>query len=160
MIKKFVRLGGSFAPRTALFDDELKTSCERFSKSDCFISRFICAVNLFSVVDYIRTEGVVSIGPTLSQLIIITQSSRPPTLPQTIETTNFADGVPWTSYSSNVSYNIEETVPAYFNGIVLQRKYVEKLEMDDNSLKLPVVANLTIIWTIVFICLSKGRYYA
>lgn len=65
------------------------------------------------------------------------------------------DGMPWT-LSSNVSYNIEETVPGYFNGIVLQRKYVEKLEMNDNSLKLPVVINLTIIWTIVFICLSKG----
>ncbi|XP_050427920.1 sodium-dependent transporter bedraggled isoform X2 [Adelges cooleyi] len=65
------------------------------------------------------------------------------------------DGVPWT-YSSNVSYNIEETVPAYFNGIALQRKYVEKLEMNDNSLKLPVVVNLTIVWAIVFICLSKG----
>ncbi|KAE9537857.1 hypothetical protein AGLY_005829 [Aphis glycines] len=65
------------------------------------------------------------------------------------------DGMPWT-LSSNVSYNIEETVPGYFNGIVLQRKYVEKLEMNDNLLKLPVVINLTIIWTIVFICLSKG----
>ncbi|XP_060874788.1 sodium-dependent transporter bedraggled isoform X2 [Metopolophium dirhodum] len=65
------------------------------------------------------------------------------------------DGMPWT-LSSNVSYNIEETVPGYFNGIVLQRKYLEKLEMNDNSLKLPVVINLTIIWTIVFICLSKG----
>ncbi|XP_026813094.1 uncharacterized protein LOC113553769 isoform X2 [Rhopalosiphum maidis] len=65
------------------------------------------------------------------------------------------DGMPWT-LSSNVSYNIEETVPGYFNGIVLQRKYVEKLEMNDNSLKLPIVINLTIIWTIVFICLSKG----
>lgn len=63
--------------------------------------------------------------------------------------------MPWT-LSSNVSYNIEETVPGYFNGIVLQRKYLEKLEMNDNSLKLPVVINLTIIWTIVFICLSKG----
>ncbi len=65
--------------------------------------------------------------------------------------------MPWT-LSSNVSYNIEETVPGYFNGIVLQRKYVEKLEMNDNSLKLPVVINLTIIWTIVFICLSKGNH--
>jgi solute carrier family 6 (neurotransmitter transporter) len=65
------------------------------------------------------------------------------------------DGMPWTM-STNVSYNIEETVPGYFNGIVLQRKYLEKLEMNDNSLKLPVVVNLTIIWTIVFICLSKG----
>ncbi|XP_060848994.1 sodium-dependent transporter bedraggled isoform X1 [Rhopalosiphum padi] len=65
------------------------------------------------------------------------------------------DGMPWT-LSSNVSYNIEETVPGYFNGIVLQRKYVEKLEMNENSLKLPIVINLTIIWTIVFICLSKG----
>lgn len=73
--------------------------------------------------------------------------------------TLFADGVPWT-YSANVSYNIEETVPGYFNGIVLQRKFVEKLEMtDENSLKLPVVINLAIIWTVVFICLSKGKHY-
>jgi len=71
----------------------------------------------------------------------------------------FADGVPWTSFSPNVSYNIEETVPGYFNGMVLQRKYVEKLEMNDNSLKLPVIINLTIVWTIVFICLSKGNVY-
>lgn len=48
-------------------------------------------------------------------------------------------------------------MPGYFNGMVLQRKYVEKLEMNDNSLKLPVVINLTIIWIIVFICLSKGN---
>lgn len=67
--------------------------------------------------------------------------------------------MPWT-YSSNISYNIEETVPGYFNGIVLQRKYVEKLEMNENSLKLPIVINLTIIWIIVFICLSKGIKYA
>ncbi|XP_025421681.1 sodium- and chloride-dependent betaine transporter isoform X2 [Sipha flava] len=66
------------------------------------------------------------------------------------------DSVPWSTYSSNITFNIEETVPGYFNGIVLQRKYVEKLEMTDNSLKLPVVINLMIIWTIVFICLSKG----
>lgn len=66
------------------------------------------------------------------------------------------DGMPWT-YSTNVSYNIEETVPGYFNGIVLQRKYVEKLEMNENSLKTPVIINLIIIWTIVFICLSKGN---
>ncbi|XP_050535802.1 sodium-dependent transporter bedraggled isoform X2 [Daktulosphaira vitifoliae] len=65
------------------------------------------------------------------------------------------DSVPG-MYSYNVSYNIEETVPGYFNGIVLQRKYVEKLEMNDNSLKLSVVINLTIVWAIVFICLSKG----
>lgn len=65
--------------------------------------------------------------------------------------------MPWTSFSRNVSYNIENTVPDYFNGIVLQRKYVDKLELNDNSLKLPVVINLTIIWTIVFICLSKGK---
>lgn len=66
--------------------------------------------------------------------------------------------MPWSTYSSNITFNIEETVPGYFNGIVLQRKYVEKLEMTDNSLKLPVVINLMIIWTIVFICLSKGKY--
>lgn len=67
--------------------------------------------------------------------------------------------MPWTSFSRNVSYNIENTVPDYFNSIVLQRKYVDKIELNDNCLKLPVVINLTIIWIIVFICLSKGNVY-
>jgi len=67
------------------------------------------------------------------------------------------NNAPWT-YSPNVSYdNIEDTVPGYFNGVVLQRKYVDKLEMNDNSLKLPVVVNLVIVWIIVFVCLSKGE---
>ena len=57
--------------------------------------------------------------------------------------------------------NIEETIPDYFAATVLQRSlpiYPPNFESWFGSLKFQVVFNLVVIWMIVFICLSRGKY--
>ncbi|XKL62296.1 hypothetical protein PGB90_002129 [Kerria lacca] len=65
------------------------------------------------------------------------------------------DGVRTLKYS-NGSYKIEQTVPDYFGGVVLQRRNVLKQEEDLMNVKFSVAFNLAIVWIIVFLSLSKG----
>lgn len=68
------------------------------------------------------------------------------------------DGVPTLKYN-NGSYKIEQTVPDYFGGVVLQRRNVLKQEEDLMNVKFSVAFNLAIVWIIIFLCLSKGMAY-
>ncbi len=71
----------------------------------------------------------------------------------------FLDGVRNLKYT-NGSYNkIEQTVPDYFGGVVLQRRNVLKQEEDLMNVKFSVAFNLAIVWIIVFLCLSKGKFF-
>jgi hypothetical protein len=56
----------------------------------------------------------------------------------------------------NVSGNLEQTVPDYFNGVVLQRHNVETPGSSFGHLKFQVAFNLAVVWMIVFVSLSKG----
>jgi solute carrier family 6 (neurotransmitter transporter) len=56
----------------------------------------------------------------------------------------------------NMSLKLEETVPNYFNGIVLQRHNLEMPESSFGHLKFQVAFNLAVVWMIVFVSLSKG----
>jgi solute carrier family 6 (neurotransmitter transporter) len=56
----------------------------------------------------------------------------------------------------NMSWKLEETVPDYFNSIVLQRHNVEMPESSFGHLKFQVTFNLAVVWMIVFVSLSKG----
>ncbi|KDR15727.1 sodium- and chloride-dependent glycine transporter 1 isoform X2 [Zootermopsis nevadensis] len=58
--------------------------------------------------------------------------------------------------TKNVSWKLEETVPDYFNGIVLQRHNLEMPESSFGHLKFQVAFNLAVVWMIVFVSLSKG----
>jgi hypothetical protein len=55
-----------------------------------------------------------------------------------------------------MSWKLEETVPDYFNGIVLQRHNLEMPESSFGHLKFQVAFNLAVVWMIVFVSLSKG----
>ncbi|CAH0384145.1 unnamed protein product [Bemisia tabaci] len=57
---------------------------------------------------------------------------------------------------SNATYKLEETVPDYFNGVVLQRQYLLSPPSESGSIKFSVAFNLAVAWLIVFISLSKG----
>lgn len=56
----------------------------------------------------------------------------------------------------NISWKLEETVPDYFNSIVLQRHNVEMPESSFGHVKFQVAFNLAVVWMIVFVSLSKG----
>lgn len=56
----------------------------------------------------------------------------------------------------NMSWKLEETVPDYFNSIVLQRHNVEIPESTFGRVKFQVAFNLAVVWMIVFVSLSKG----
>lgn len=68
----------------------------------------------------------------------------------------FTDGVRTLKYN-NGSYKIEQTVPDYFSGVVLQRRNVLKQEDDLMNVKFSVAFNLAIVWIIIFLSLSKGE---
>uniref|UniRef100_A0ABD2WKB0 Uncharacterized protein n=1 Tax=Trichogramma kaykai TaxID=54128 RepID=A0ABD2WKB0_9HYME len=55
-----------------------------------------------------------------------------------------------------VSYNLLETVPDYFNGVVLQRHHLNEPDPGVVTLKFQVAFNLAVVWMIVFVSLSKG----
>nr|CAD7430801.1 unnamed protein product [Timema monikensis] len=57
----------------------------------------------------------------------------------------------------NGTYKLEETVPDYLNGVVLQRHNLATPESTFGHLKFQVTFNLAVVWMIVFVCLSKGR---
>jgi len=59
----------------------------------------------------------------------------------------------------NMSWNLEQTVPDYFNGVVLQRHNVEMSGSSFGHLKFQVAFNLAVVWMIVFVSLSKGTYF-
>ncbi|XP_063242544.1 sodium-dependent transporter bedraggled [Bacillus rossius redtenbacheri] len=56
----------------------------------------------------------------------------------------------------NGTYKLEETVPDYLNGVVLQRHSLTTPESTFGHLKFQVTFNLAVVWMIVFVCLSKG----
>ncbi|RZF39999.1 hypothetical protein LSTR_LSTR002402 [Laodelphax striatellus] len=57
---------------------------------------------------------------------------------------------------NSTNIKLEETVPDYFNGVVLQRQNLETPAGSPGHLKFQVTFNLVVIWMIIFICLSKG----
>lgn len=59
----------------------------------------------------------------------------------------------------NMSWNLEQTVPDYFNGVVLQRHNVEMPGSSFGHLKFQVAFNLAVVWMIVFVSLSKGTAF-
>jgi solute carrier family 6 (neurotransmitter transporter) len=59
----------------------------------------------------------------------------------------------------NMSWNLEQTVPDYFNGVVLQRHNVEQPGSSFGHLKFQVAFNLAVVWMIVFVSLSKGTSF-
>ncbi|KAJ8883043.1 hypothetical protein PR048_014882, partial [Dryococelus australis] len=56
----------------------------------------------------------------------------------------------------NGTYKLDETVPDYLNGVVLQRHNLATPESTFGHLKFQVTFNLAVVWMIVFVCLSKG----
>lgn len=61
------------------------------------------------------------------------------------------------NYSSGGSrLLLHETVPDYFNGVVLQRHHLNDPDPGVVTLKFQVAFNLAVVWMIVFVSLSKG----
>lgn len=56
----------------------------------------------------------------------------------------------------NSSAKLEETVPDYFNGVVLQRHNLDYPANTPGHLKFQLTFNLAVVWMLVFISLSKG----
>lgn len=56
---------------------------------------------------------------------------------------------------SNDTVKLSETVPAYFNGVVLQRQHLPT-ENTYGTIKFQLAFNLAVVWMIVFVSLSKG----
>lgn len=54
----------------------------------------------------------------------------------------------------NGTYKLSETVPDYFNGVVLQRHHIS--ENGYGTIKFQLAFNLAVVWMIVFVSLSKG----
>lgn len=54
----------------------------------------------------------------------------------------------------NGSYKIQETLPQYFHGEVLQRNLGSNSYF--GTIKFQVAFNLAVVWMIVFVALSKG----
>lgn len=54
----------------------------------------------------------------------------------------------------NGTYKLSETVPDYFNGVVLQRHHIS--ESSYGTIKFQLAFNLAVVWMIVFVSLSKG----
>lgn len=55
----------------------------------------------------------------------------------------------------NETYKIEETLPQYFHGEVLQRNLSNNTPYF-GTIKFQVAFNLAVVWMIVFVSLSKG----
>lgn len=55
----------------------------------------------------------------------------------------------------NGTYKLSETVPDYFNGVVLQRHHLASGSAYF-TVKFQLTFNLVVIWMIIFVCLSKG----
>lgn len=55
-------------------------------------------------------------------------------------------------------YKLQETVPDYFSGAVLQRHHLNEPGSGIVTLKFQVAFNLAVVWMIVFVSLSKGTY--
>lgn len=55
----------------------------------------------------------------------------------------------------NGTYKLSETVPDYFNGVVLQRHHISS-ESNYGTIKFQLAFNLAVVWMIVFVSLSKG----
>lgn len=53
-------------------------------------------------------------------------------------------------------YKLQETVPDYFSGAVLQRHHLNEPDTGIVTLKFQVAFNLAVVWMIVFVSLSKG----
>ncbi|XP_026733698.1 sodium- and chloride-dependent glycine transporter 1 [Trichoplusia ni] len=64
---------------------------------------------------------------------------------------NFEDGV-----AKNGTYKIQETLPQYFHGEVLQRNLGSNTSSYFGTIKFQVAFNLAVVWMIVFVALSKG----
>ncbi|XP_046403337.1 sodium-dependent transporter bedraggled [Ischnura elegans] len=56
----------------------------------------------------------------------------------------------------NGTFKLEETVPDYFSGVVLQRHNLPTAESSFGHLKFQLVFNLAVVWMIIFVCLCKG----
>ncbi|KAL0275503.1 UNVERIFIED_CONTAM: hypothetical protein PYX00_003332 [Menopon gallinae] len=56
----------------------------------------------------------------------------------------------------NTSDRLEDTVPDYLNGVVLQRHASTSPDNEFGHLKFQLTFNLAVIWMIVFVSLSKG----
>ncbi|KAF5295940.1 hypothetical protein FQA39_LY12712 [Lamprigera yunnana] len=55
----------------------------------------------------------------------------------------------------STNYKLSETVPDYFNGVVLQRHHL-KSGSYSGTIKFQLAFNLSVVWMIVFVSLSKG----
>ncbi|KAF5301494.1 hypothetical protein FQR65_LT08797 [Abscondita terminalis] len=58
-------------------------------------------------------------------------------------------------YNNSTNYKLSETVPDYFNGVVLQRHHL-KSGSYSGTIKFQLAFNLVVVWMIVFVSLSKG----
>ncbi|KAE8742791.1 hypothetical protein FOCC_FOCC011649, partial [Frankliniella occidentalis] len=56
----------------------------------------------------------------------------------------------------NGTPNLEQTVPDYLSGVVLQRHNLAQPENSFGHIKFQVAFNLAVVWMIVFVSLSKG----
>ncbi|XP_063990631.1 sodium-dependent transporter bedraggled isoform X2 [Diachasmimorpha longicaudata] len=58
--------------------------------------------------------------------------------------------------NTSVPFKLQETVPDYFSGVVLQRHHLNEPNPSVVTLKFQVAFNLAVVWMIVFVSLSKG----
>ncbi|KAK4883080.1 hypothetical protein RN001_006399 [Aquatica leii] len=58
-------------------------------------------------------------------------------------------------HTNSTNYKLSETVPDYFNGVVLQRHNL-KSGSYSGTIKFQLAFNLAVVWMIVFVSLSKG----
>ena len=73
---------------------------------------------------------------------------------------SFSNYRDYTQILFNKSINdLQETVPDYFSGIVLQRHHSNEPESGIVTLKFQVAFNLAVVWMIVFVSLSKGNLF-
>lgn len=56
-------------------------------------------------------------------------------------------------------HKLYETVPDYFSGVVLQRHHLNESDLGVITLKFQLAFNLAVVWMIVFVSLSKGKYF-
>lgn len=62
------------------------------------------------------------------------------------------------THNSTTFYKLHETVPDYFSGAVLQRHHLNDIDPGVITLKFQVAFNLAVVWMIVFVSLSKGKF--
>lgn len=88
---------------------------------------------------------------TLSML-----NSRSDTISQFAFSLIFLDHL-FPTVGPNGSYRLEQTVPEYLYGVVLQRNGLSPPENAFGHLKFQLTFNLAVVWMIVFVSLSKGK---